>query len=285
MSGSTLALRHPVLRITFWMCLSAIILIIITPTATAADGPSLEFNQSSYELNDTVGIEITNLTDVNATQILVSIFTSEEKSELIFENIDNPGNLTYTTKNTVNKYDPDSNQSKISKEDIIYSNHDGGSGFIDNISVNKNKTVTLSLKNPSDSEDTVYYKSGEYVIAENHGSGYYGDIELSTKQRNGKLHISTPGKVEAYFIHPTTNQKYNNSVFVNNQSTVDINKSTVSSNESSAPSTPTPTPTPEPTPSPSRVDEDRGDTTPPEITSVIGFPRRVADSGDPLLEV
>ncbi|MDR9412873.1 MAG: hypothetical protein RI531_09730, partial [Haloferacaceae archaeon] len=236
----------------------------ITPTATAADGPSLEFNQSSYELNDTVGIEITNLTDVNATQILVSIFTSEEKSELIFENIDNPGNLTYTTKNTVNKYDPDSNQSKISKEDIIYSNHDGGSGFIDNISVNKNKTVTLSLKNPSDSEDTVYYKSGEYVIAENHGSGYYGDIELSTKQRNGKLHISTPGKVEAYFIHPTTNQKYNNSVFVNNQSTVDINKSTVSSNESSAPSTPTPTPTPEPTPSPSRVDEDRGDTTPPE---------------------
>ncbi|MDR9446060.1 MAG: hypothetical protein RI544_08060, partial [Haloquadratum sp.] len=50
----------------------------ITPTATAADGPSLEFNQSSYELNDTVEVKLTD-SNLNKSVIYLNIYSSSDR--------------------------------------------------------------------------------------------------------------------------------------------------------------------------------------------------------------
>jgi hypothetical protein len=227
------------------------VVILIIPEVSAAGEPSLEFNQSSYEINDTVEVKLSNIGPIPHNQIIVSLFSDEENSTYITEKLHNEGNTSYITQDTVSKLLSSSNQTNISKEDIIYTNNGDSSGQINYISINNNHTANIYLKNPIDDDDSIMYRSEEYIIARISGQNYTGNISLSHVNENGKLKISKPGNITAEFVHPLSGKKYNNSVPVKNRS--EINESLqpnleTNSNHSSGVNS-TPNPTPEPTPS------------------------------------
>jgi hypothetical protein len=277
----------PVVRLVVWACLIAVVVILIFPGVSAAAEPSLEFNQSSYGLNDTVRVTLQNLGSVPSHQIIVSFSSDEENSTYITEEINNAGNTSYVTKNSVSKLIFSSNQTKISKTDIIYSNNGDSSGQIDSISTYSNGTARLNLINPSDGDDSITYRSEEYIILSSDLGNYSGNISLSSIDINGKLQISKPGKITASFVHPLTNQEYNNTVSVTNNRTKSeaVKLSPQNDSKSSENFNRNPSTASQPTPPADASRDTTGDSKPPVIGPAVGFYDQVTEHHGPALTV
>jgi hypothetical protein len=140
---------HQLARIILLVCVMCALLVLLMPTVSPDAEPTIEFNETSYEPNDTVRVKLTNLSDVKSDKILIYLISNQEESSIVKESINRTGLYHYTTKNTVYKLNQNSINHKINQSDIIYSNSPDGSGRIKNITVNQNKTVTIGLHNPS----------------------------------------------------------------------------------------------------------------------------------------
>jgi hypothetical protein len=109
-----------IVRLVIWTCLIATVVILIIPEVSAAGEPSLEFNQSSYEINDTVEVKLRNIGPIPHNQIIVSLFSDEENSTYITEKLHNEGNTSYITQDTVSKLLSSSNQTNIQRRYNLY---------------------------------------------------------------------------------------------------------------------------------------------------------------------
>ena len=299
MSAIRHLLAHHIIRIAIIVCVICSLLMLFAPTAGATDEPSLEFNQSTYELNDTVQVNLANVPtqenvlylNINSTSDILKLATGEKIT----------GSTNYTLKNPVADRN---NDGKITNTDMdikpAFESYN-----IQNISFQSDNTFSVDIAPPSiPSYLSLDYTNGHTVRLNQSSEGnYIGKIEITNNSsQKRKLYASIGDEIQVKYFHgdnldkvsiarahvtKTTSENENTSQTDNNQ-TNSTPTPTPTPTPAPAP-TPTPTPTPAPTPTPtetpSATDSDTGDTTPPTIGTPIAYYRSDDHGGSPELNV